>query len=1129
MNFRYISSWCIRNPVFPIVLFAGLMLAGLIAFSGMQVNNNPDIDFPAAIVSVSQPGAAPNELETQVTQRVESAIRGVNGVDEIDSTVTEGNSSTFVQFQIGTPTDRAVNDVRNAIAQIRGTLPDGILEPQVTRVDVADQPILYVGAETTDMSLEQLSWYIDNTIAKRLLAVPGVAAVTRTGGVDRTIRVILDPAALQAQGITASEVNQQLRASNMNGAGGRAEVAGSEQSVRVLGNAQDAYQLSQAEIALPGGRFVKLADLGEVKDSYSEQRTLAKQDGRQVVSFEVQRAKGASEVTTYDKALAELHKIQKENPKVRYSEIFNTVDYTKEQYRSAMEGLIEGAILAVLVVLLFLRDIRATGISALAIPLSAIPAFFFMDLMGITLNGLSLLALSLVAGVLVDDAIVEIENIVRHMRMGKSAYQAALDAADEIGLAVLATTMSIVAVFLPVALMPGISGQFFKAFGFTVVISVLMSLLVARMITPLIAAYFLRSQGKQPHAAWKWMDFYLKVLNWSLDTSKAHALLATIPRSGARIWYYFLALVPVLLIALSFAAGLGVGMKILMTVGLAAPIAFLIALALGICTGYLAGKLLTAGFDNFGGRFGSWWSSNVAGHWNARLHDHRMAMVGAGVLALALSVGLFGTLPMTFQPEQNLDFSQVNVTLPPGSTLDQTTAVEDRVAALLKKDPEVEHVFERINVGNGHLNIVLRKHREKTSTQFERLHAPELSAIPDARVSFQSQNGGGPSGDSRDIMLYLGGDDPVQLNAVANQVAKEMATIPGLRAPRVGGDMPQPEITIKPRVDLAADLGVTTAALSQTIRIATLGEIEQNSAKFSLSDRQIPITVSLSEYARRDLSTIENLPVPTSDGGSVPLKAVAEIGFGSGPTTIQRTNQIRRTSVGADLAPGLVSGDVWPKINALPTLQHLPQGVQKLNLGNQKWQGELVYYFAVALIAGILLVFAVLVLLYRRFLAPFVNMGSLILAPLGAAIGLHIAGQPVSLPVLIGVLMLFGIVAKNSILLVDFAVEMMNHGMAKDDAIWEAGHKRAQPIVMTTVAMVAGMLPIALSLSGDSSWRAPMGVTVIGGLIFSTLLTLLLVPAYFSIAISIESRIGRLFQRVIGTDAHAPGHPVPAE
>jgi multidrug efflux pump subunit AcrB len=883
------------------------------------------------------------------------------------------------------------------------------------------------------------------------------------------------------------------------------------------------------QIALPGGRFVKLANLGQVKDSYSEQRTLAIQDGRQVVSFEVQRAKGASEVSTYDAAWAELKKIEKENPKVRYTEIFNTVDYTKEQYRSAMEGLIEGALLAVFVVFLFLRDIRATAISALAIPLSAIPSFYFMNMMGITLNGLSLLALSLVAGVLVDDAIVEIENIVRHMRMGKSAYQASIDAADEIGLAVLATTMSIVAVFLPVALMPGISGQFFKAFGFTVVISVLMSLLVARMITPLVAAYFLRSHGQQPHAAWKWMDYYLKTLDWSLDTRKAHALIAAIPRSTVKLWYYFVAVLPVLLIVVAFAIGTGASMKLMTTAGLPGAIAAMLGLVVGAAAAYGAGKLMTWGLGAVGGEFGQWWTGSVAAHWNARMHDHRMVMVGAGFAALALSVGLFGTLPMTFQPPLNLDFSQVNVTLPPGATLEQTKAVEDHVGAILKKDPDVEHVYERVNVGSGHLNIVLKKDREKTSTEFERLHAPDLAAIADARVSFQSQGGGGPGGDSRDIMLYLGGDDPVKLNAVANQIAKEMATIPGLRAPRVGGSLPQPEITIKPRLDLAADLGVTTAALSQTIRIATLGEIEQNAAKFSLSDRQIPITVSLSENDRRDLSVLQNLPVPTTSGGSVPLKAVADIGFGSGPTTIERTNQIRRTAVGADLAPGLVSGDVWPKINNLPTVKNLPLGVQQMNLGSQKWQGELVYYFAIALMSGVLLVFAVLVLLYRRFLAPFVNMGSLVLAPLGAAIGLHVAGQPVSLPVLIGILMLFGIVAKNSILLVDFAVEMMNHGMPKDEAIHEAGHKRAQPIVMTTVAMVAGMLPIALSLTGDASWRAPMGVTVIGGLLFSTMLTLLLVPAYFSIAISIEARIGRLFHRFVGSDAHQAGHPLPAE
>ena len=1132
MNFRNISSWCIQNPVAPIVLFVGLMLAGLISFSQLQVNNAPDIDFPAAIVSVSQPGAAPNEIETQITQRVESAVRGVTGVEEINSTVREGSSFTFVQFQIGTSTDRAVNDVRNAVAQIRANLPEGILEPQITRVDAEDQPIMFVGAETTDMTLEELSWYIDNTVAKRLLGIEGIAAVSRSGGVNRTIRVILDPAALQAQGITAAQVNAQLRQSNLNAAGGRAEVAGSEQSVRVLGNARNAYELSQTQITLPGGRWVRLADLGEVKDSASEQRSIAKMNGRQVVTFAVQRAKGSSEVTAYDAGWAEVHKLEKENPKVRFAEIFNTVDYTKSQYHSAMEGLWEGAILAVLVVFLFLRDIRATIISALAIPMSAIPAFWFMDLMGITLNFMSTMAMGLVAGVLVDDAIVEIENIVRHMRMGKSGYQAALDAADEIGMAVVATTMAIVAVFLPVALMPGIAGQYFKAFGFTVVVAVLMSLLVARMITPLVAAYFLRSHGVQPHASWKWMDLYLKVLNWSLDTSRAEALLARLPKPARNAGYYLIGAVLLLLVIGVFVAGTGAAMAALGTLGWNGAITFVLALGGGGIAAYAVGKVIGFVVRMVGSAGFADWHRTVAGRWNARLHDHRLTMIGAGIATLLLSIILFGTLSVSFFPPQNNDFTRVNITLPPGSTLQQTEVVTDRVAALVAKDPSVERVFERINVGTGSVNIVLKKDREVTSTEFERGMSPELAAFPDARVSFQSQQGGGPDADSRDIMVYLGGDDPERLKVVANQIAKEMETVQGLRAPRVGSQLAQPEITIKPRFDLAADLGVTTMALSQTIRIATLGDIEQNSAKFSLSDRQVPITVSLSEDARRDIRTLEDLPVPTSDGKSVPLKAVADVGFGSGPTTIQRSNQIRRLSIGADLAPGFAQGDVFAKVNELPTLKNLPQGIRKMNLGDQKWQAELLFNFAIALISGVLLVFAVLVLLYRRFLAPFVNMGSLILAPLGAAVALHIAGQPVSLFVLIGILMLFGIVAKNSILLIDFAVEMMNHGMPKNEAIWEAGHKRAQPIVMTTVAMVAGMLPTAISFSGDNSWRAPMGITVIGGLIFSTVLTLLLVPAYFSIAISIESRIGRLFHKFIGQDAHRmPSGPAtqPAE
>ncbi len=1009
MGFRNISAWAIRNPVPPIVLFIALTLAGIVSFMRMDVNNDPDIDFPVAIVVISQPGAAPTELETQVTQRVEAAVRTLQGIDQISSTVTEGQSQTVVQLNIGTPIDRAVNDVRDAIAQIRGDLPEGILEPQVFRANTTDEDIASYSAIARDMTVEQLSWYIDNTVAKELLSVSGLAAVNRNGGVNREIRVILDPVKLQSQGLTASQVNAQLRQVNLNAAGGRAEIAGSEQSVRVLGNAKNAYDLGQTQISV-GGRTVRLADIAQVRDLYAEQRTAAAINGRQVISFDFQRAKGASDVTVYNDAVKKLEALEKRNPSVHFVLRSNSVKYTEEQYHSAIDAMIEGAVLAVIVVFLFLRDWRATIISALAIPLSAIPAFWFMDMLGFTLNQMTLLALSLVAGVLVDDAIVEIENIVRHMRMGKSAYQASIDAADEIGLAVLATTMSIVAVFLPVGLMPGISGQFFKNFGLTVVASVLMSLAVARLITPMIAAYFLKAHGTASHGEGKLMDWYMAALRFTLR--------------------------------------------------------------------------------------------------------HRWLPVVAGAGASALTVAMFFILPSTFQPPRDSDTSTATVDMVPGTTLAQTQAVVTKVASILQAQPDVSSVYARTSVGNGRVTATLKDDRSMKSTAFERSLAPQLAQIPDARVSFRSQFGWG--GSSRDVTITLGGDDPVKLDATAQKIVAEMAKLPSLVAPRVAGNLQRPEIVIRPRLDLAANLGVTTQGLSSAIRIATLGDIDQNSARFSLSDRQIPIRVALDQNARTSLATIQNLPVATATGGSVPLSLVADIGLGSGPTKIDRVNQQRQLSIGADLAPGVISGDAQKQIHALPTMQTLPIGVSELVLGQAKWQAEMINNFIVAVIAGVLLVFAVLVLLYRRLLPPFVNMGSLILAPLGGLLALWATGHPVSMPVYIGLLMLLGIVAKNSILLIDFALEEMGKGVDIWTAIVDAGHKRAQPIVMTTVAMVAGMVPTALSIGGDGSFRAPMGITVIGGLVLSTVLTLLIVPATFSIAVGVERWVGpRLGRRLL--------------
>ncbi|WP_068073395.1 efflux RND transporter permease subunit [Novosphingobium lentum] len=1071
MNFRNISAWSIRNPVVPLVLFIGLTLAGLVSFMGMKVQSQPDIEFPMVIVTISEPGAAPTEIENQITQRIESGVRSIAGVDTITSTASEGNSQTLVMFKIGTDINSAVNEVKNAVDQVRGDLPDGILEPQVIKAETSSDPIGYFAVTANDMTIEQMSWFIDDTVAKRLLAIPGMAEVHRSGGVDREIAVTLDPARMQALGVTASQVNATLRSVNINAAGGRAEVAGSRQAVRVLGNARNAYDLSQTDIALTGGRTVKLADVADVSDSYGELTSIAKFNGKPVVAFSIARARGESDVSVYDTAIKEMNALAKEQGgRVAFHPLFNRVDETKAQYESSMSAMVEGAVLAVIVVFFFLRDWRATMVSAIAIPLSSIPTFWVMNLMGFTLNTMSLLALGLVAGVLVDDAIVEIENIVRHMRMGKSAYQASIDAADEIGLAVVATTFSIVAVFLPVGLMPGVSGQFFKNFGLTVVVAVLFSLAVARMITPMIAAYFLKAKGHAEHGEGPMMDRYMRVLRWSLDTASAWAYRARVADPRGRL--------------------------------------------------------------------------SLRQRLAARLRDHRLWMLGIGLLALMLTVVMTMVIPQQFFPDEDSDFVSVNIELVPGTTLQQSEKIVDQVYEVIAAQPEVAVAFERVRETSDNIYINLKKDRARTSIEFVRQLTPVLQRIPDARVTFQDNNGGGPGGGSgRPISVMLSGSDPAKLQSTAQTLIEQMGSLKTLVAPRISADMRRPELVITPRTDLAASLGVTTQALSQTIRIATQGEIDQNSAKFSLSNRQVPIRVKLPVDSRRDLTTIANLPVPIASGGSVPLSRVADIGFGSGPTTIQRYNQSRRIFVGADLASGVAKGTADAQIKALPIMKALPDGVSNAPAGQDRFQQEMLVNFAIALAAGVMLVFSVLVLLYRRLISPLVNMGSLFLAPLGGLLLLGVAGQPMSMPVFIGMLMLFGIVAKNSILLIDFAIEEMGTGRDKLESITDAGHKRAQPIVMTTVAMIAGMIPTAVSIGTNSGWRAPMGTVVIGGLALSTMLTLLIVPAGFSLADGLEKRLGPwLGRKVLNYDPRLstaeeagrvtepmPGEAVPAE
>jgi multidrug efflux pump subunit AcrB len=1010
---RNISAWAIKHPISPLVLFMVLTFVGIVSFIRLPVNLNPDVTFPEVLVTITQPGAAPTELETQVLRKVEGSIASIVGVRHITSWAIEGVANIRVEFQIGTPIDRAANDIRDAISKVRSELPEGIQEPNVQRQSIDGFPIAYYAVATTAMTPEQLSWFIDNTVTKRLVAINGIAQVGRAGGVNREVRVELDPARMQAFGITAVQVNQQLRTLNLDAPGGRGQLAGGEQSIRVLGSARTTGDLGATRIQVAGGRVVRLDDIADVHDGVAEVRTLSRLNGRTATTFFVSKARGFSDITALDRVNAEVDKILAENPGVTIKMVFTTVEHTRQSFHSAMAALFEGSLLAVAVVWLFLRDWRSTAISALAIPLSAIPTFAFMSFMDFTLNGISLLALSLVAGVLVDDAIVEIENIVRHMRGGKKPYQAALEAADEIGLAVVATSMTIIAVFLPVSFMSGFSGQYFKQFGLTVSAAVFFSLLVARLITPVLAAFTLRPAAAAAHLDGPLMARYLRWLQ--------------------------------------------------------------------VCV------------------------------------RHRWMTLAAGAAFFAVSVVGFVFIPKAFAPPEDFSSSQLSIELPPGVRLEETARISAEATAILRRHPEVTDIVEAIGADEDgqvrnasvYVSLVPPSQRSMTQKQWQDAVAPELRSIRDARVAF---NGGFGDGD---VTLFLTGEDASLVETTARTVLQEMRGLKELRGARIKGDLPRPEILIHPRFDIAAELGVTVQAISQTIRIATLGDIPQNAAKFSLSDRQVPIRVSLKESARQDPAMLENLPVPTAAGGAVPLKAVAEISYGAGPSAVRRYDQSRRAFLVADLTPGNALGDVDKKIRALPTMQHLPQGVRLVPIGEAEFMEELFTNFALAIGAGILMVFAVLVLLFARVFQPITILSALPLAFGGAVFALYIVNLPFSLPVVIGVLMLMGIVAKNSILLVDFAIEEMRAGRDRLTALAEAGHKRARPIVMTSVAMIAGMLPIAFGLSGDSAFRAPMAISVIGGIITSTFLTLVIVPAMFTVVDDFERWLAPRVSRTI--------------
>ena len=1031
-----VSAWCIRNPIPALVLFVLLTFGGLMSFQSMKVQNFPDLDLPTVTVTALLPGAAPSQLETDVARKIENSVATLQGVKHIYSSTQDGVAIVTVEFRLEKPVQEAVDDVRSAVSKVRADLPADLRDPIVNKIDLASSPVLAFTISSDSMDDEALSWFVDDTISRRLLSMPGVGAVNRVGGVSREVTIALDPGRLQALGATAADISRRLRQVQQESAGGRADLGNGEQPVRTLGNVRTAQEMAALELSLSDGRRIRLDQVASVRDDVAEPRSLALLDGKPVVGFEVTRSRGAGEIDVGKGVYQALDELRAARPDLRITEAFNFVTPVDEEFQGSMALLYEGAILAVLVVWLFLRDWRATLVSAVALPLSVIPAFIGMHYFGFTINVVTLLALSLVIGILVDDAIVEVENIVRHLRMGKTPYQAAMEAADEIGLAVIATTFTLIAVFLPTAFMSGIAGKFFKQFGWTAALAVFASLVVARMLTPMMAAYLLKP-AKEHTAQDGWvMRNYLRMVGWCIR----HRILTTL---GALLFF-----------------------------------------------------------------------------------------IG--------SVSLIPLLPTGFIPPDDNSQTQVYLELPPGSTLAQTREMAERARLLLGGVEHVRSVYTTIGGGaagtdpfapqgasevrKATLTVLLteRSERPVRKQPIEQKIRDALWELPGVRTKV------GLGGSGEKYILVLTGDDPQALALAAREVEKDLRTISGLGSIASTAALVRPEIAVRPDFARAADLGVTTAAIGETLRIATVGDYDVALPKLNLSQRQVPVVVRLQSDARHDLALLERLAVPSIKPGVGPvtINQVATLEVSSGPAIISRYDRARNVNFEIELS-GRPLGDVTVEVQNLPSIRNLPPGVRQIEIGDAEVMGELFASFGVAMLTGVLCIYLVLILLFKDVLQPVSILAALPLSLGGAFVALLLTGKSFSMPSLIGLIMLMGIATKNSILLVEYAiVARRDHGLSRFDALIDACHKRARPIVMTTIAMGAGMLPIAIGHGvADPSFRSPMAIAVIGGLITSTFLSLLVIPVVYTWMDDFEHLFGRVWGALTGRRRRAAATP----
>ena len=1012
-----VSAYSIRNPLVAILLFVLLTLGGIYGFMQMKVQQFPDIDLPAVVVTVTLPGAAPSQLENDIAKKIENKLTSIEGVKHIRTTLQTGAATMVTEFVLEKDIQEAVDDVRSAVGEVRGDLPAAANDPIITKVSTAGFPVVTYSVASDNMNVEDLSWFVDDTVTKRLSDIPGVSTVSRIGGLQREITVAADPIALSGLKYPIAQLSEQITGIQQDSSGGEAEVGKTTQAIRVLGAVERASDLNNLQVAVPTGGTQALGRMAQITDGAADPSSIAKLDGQTVVAFNITRSRGASEVEVMELVDAELAKLSADVGNIDIEKVYDRATPIAEDYQASLRMLIEGGLLAVVVVFLFLRNIRATFVAAVALPLSVIPTFLGMYLFGFSLNIISLLALSLVIGVLVDDAIVEVENIIRHLRMGKTPYEAAMEAADEIGLAVVATTFTLIAVFLPTAFMGGIVGQFFRQFGWTAALSIFASLMVARLSTPMMAAYILRPEKKHVEKQSALMDWYLKVVSWTLH--------------------------------------------------------------------------------------------------------HRWITMGATLILFVASLALVKLLPTSFIPDNDIDQTRVEIELTPDVALEDTERVAAMASERILAMPEVSHIFTSVGEAQAAmeassggkaeniagLDIVLAPRAERASKQeIERQISSMLSEVPGARFTVGLSSGG-----ETGYNFSLTSTDPQLLEQTAQQIMTEIRALPSAGAVTSDRSLPRQELTVTPDRLAMADKGVTTQDIATTLRVATVGDYEQRLSKLNLDTRQIPIVVRLPDVAKQNVSQLEGLYVPSAlpPGQGVRVGEVASLNFGTGPAQISRLDRERAISITVQPANGEL-GDLVQAVKAIPSMQQLPASITIIDQGQAENMAELFSGFVIAMSVGVVCILGVLILLFGRILQPFTILMALPLSIGGAFVGLVITKSSLSMPSMIGFIMLMGIATKNSILLVDYALIAQRRGLARFDAIIDSCRKRARPIIMTTIAMGAGMLPLVFGWGdADPTFRRPMAAAVLGGLATSTLLSLVVIPVVYTLMDDLSGWFGK--------------------